>query len=575
LGQYSIINEGSFNKWETSDMRLRAPVSILALVTALLLPGTPVFAHPDRDRLPLGPAGLPETRTETVLGPGLVLTTITRGRLDPAKDFWTIGVNLPIGDVPPDPDPDADQGALGSKEKADAVAAQLRARGFTPRVEPVDWAPRLTGYPGGLIGYTVRIGRYPVKPTSADPTWQSLVAAGFSVAAVHTGQDGRPDNTGPWVVRVLRVDPHRFPGKVASTVGGAVSGQEAVTAMARATGAVFAVNGGYFVINPADGTPGVPAGLSVLDGTPVTAATNGRAALVLGDGGRRTSVEALWSKYSVRFGRGSSGGGAHLVDGLNRPPGVIRDCGGTGGDRPTSRPVHDFTCSDPNETVVLTARYGAPPPAGAGVEAVVGADGKVLQVRPRTGAAAPAGASVVQAIGTDAAWLTANAVAGATMRLDTTVTDRTGRPVRFQHGDSVVNGGPQLVHNGQISVDPVRDGLVHDDPALHLPPSALGASWGYTWFIRDNPRTGAGVDDHGRLLLVEVDGRQPGVSQGLPIKQFADVLRSLGAVEAINLDGGGSSAVVVNGALVSSPSDVDGQGNPVERKTAEAIVVTR
>jgi exopolysaccharide biosynthesis protein len=71
-----------------------------------------------------------------------------------------------------------------------------------------------------------------------------------------------------------------------------------------------------------------------------------------------------------------------------------------------------------------------------------------------------------------------------------------------------------------------------------------------------------------------VDGRQETYSQGLPIKPFADVLRALGAVEAVNLDGGGSSATVVDGRLVSSPSDTDADGDRVERAVGDAIVVT-
>ncbi len=50
-------------------------------------------------------------------------------------------------------------------------------------------------------------------------------------------------------------------------------------------------------------------------------------------------------------------------------------------------------------------------------------------------------------------------------------------------------------------------------------------------------------------------------------------MKSLGSVEAINLDGGGSSATVINGKLVSSPSDKDSAGNPLERKDGDAIVV--
>jgi hypothetical protein len=367
---------------------------------------------------------------------------------------------------------------------------------------------------------------------------------------------------------VLTLDPRVFHGHVSSTVGDAVSGQETTSAMARKAGALYAVNGGFFTISPLDGTPGVPAGLSVVSGDVLTTATNGRVALVLGEGGLRTRIARLNSRYTIRFGAA-----AHLLDGLNRPPGVIRNCGGVGGDTPTQRPVQDFTCTDPDEVVALTPRYGAMPPAGPGVEAVVGPNGRVTALRPRTGAAVPPGDTLVQAIGADAIWLAAHATPGTRMVLDTTVVDEQGRPVHFGPLDSVVNGGPQLLAGGQIAVNPGPDGLAHEDPALGLPDSALGAGFAYGWLVRDNPRTGLGVDAQGRLLFVQADGRQAALSQGLSILAFAEVMRALGAVDAINFDGGGSSATVVNGQLISSPSDVDKNGNPMERLDGEAIVV--
>jgi hypothetical protein len=567
-------------------MRLssRAALAIVAAaaLSTTLAATSPAVAHPAHptpaQRLPLGRSDLPESRTVQQLAPGLTLTTISRGRLNPATDFWTIGVNLPVGEVAADPDPDADQGSLAPLATARAVAAQIRqaplvaaqlaADGFAPRIEPVDWAPALPGYAGGLIGYTLRLGRFGTAPTAADPLFAALTASHFKPFAVFTGQDGRPDNTGPWVVRALQVDPHRFHGRITSTLGDAVSGQETTSAMAQKSGAIYATNGGFFTISPADGTPGVPAGLSVVNGVVETAATNGRVALVLGDSGRAPRIETLSSDYTVTVG-----GLTHRLDGLNRAPGVIRNCGGVGGDLPTQRPVQDFTCTDPDELVALTPAYGTSPSTGPGLEVLVDAHGTVTAARPRTGAAIPAGDTVLQAIGTDATWLARHATIGARVRLSTAVRDGHHRLVHFSASDSVVNGGPRLLHDGRIAVDIDAEGMVHEDPALGLPSSGLGASWAYSWVVRDNPRTGAGIDAQSRLLLVQVDGRQDAVSEGLGIRDFAAVLKSLGAVEAINLDGGGSSATVINGRLVSAPSDVNAAGQHVERADGDAIVV--
>ena len=81
------------------------------------------------------------------------------------------------------------------------------------------------------------------------------------------------------------------------------------------------------------------------------------------------------------------------------------------------------------------------------------------------------------------------------------------------------------------------------------------------------PRTGVGVTATGRILLVVVDGRQAKWSLGPTMDEFARIMRDLGAVSALNLDGGGSSAMVVDGEVVNRPSD----GH--ERSISSALLV--
>lgn len=84
---------------------------------------------------------------------------------------------------------------------------------------------------------------------------------------------------------------------------------------------------------------------------------------------------------------------------------------------------------------------------------------------------------------------------------------------------------------------------------------------------RIHPRSATGITADGRLLLVVVDGRQPH-SRGVYLEELATIMRDLGAVQAMNLDGGGSSALVVDGKLFNRPS-----GTSVEREIASAILV--
>jgi exopolysaccharide biosynthesis protein len=62
------------------------------------------------------------------------------------------------------------------------------------------------------------------------------------------------------------------------------------------------------------------------------------------------------------------------------------------------------------------------------------------------------------------------------------------------------------------------------------------------------------VTANGKILMVVVDGRQPKWSVGVSLPKFAAILRNLGAISALNLDGGGSSTMVVRGEVVNRPS---------------------
>jgi len=81
------------------------------------------------------------------------------------------------------------------------------------------------------------------------------------------------------------------------------------------------------------------------------------------------------------------------------------------------------------------------------------------------------------------------------------------------------------------------------------------------------PRTAVGVTADGKILLVVIDGRQPRWSRGATLGELRTILRDLGAVDALNLDGGGSSEMVVDGEVVNRPSD----GR--ERRITNAVLI--
>jgi hypothetical protein len=312
--------------------------------------------------------------------------------------------------------------------------------------------------------------------------------------------------------------------------------------MARRVGAVAGVNGSYF--RPS----GDPVGVLAIDGTLLSEPLDGRSALVVGAGGAAVGP--------IRFRGGVTINGVErLIDGVERPRGLIPACGGRGGDVPTSRPNAVLVCTDSSELVLLSPRYGARPPREGGVEAVL-RNGTVASVRASGTGGVPSDGLVLTGTG-DAARFLRNAAlprSRADIKLTLTVA---GRSLDLAQQTLVVGAGPQLLRGGRVAVTAKAEGFA--------PPQAP-AFYG-TFVAARNPRTLAGVRADGKLVLVTVDGRRPGWSTGMTLFEAARLMRSLGARDALNLDGGGSSTMTVRGEVVNRPSDRGG-----ERRVSNAVV---
>jgi exopolysaccharide biosynthesis protein len=103
---------------------------------------------------------------------------------------------------------------------------------------------------------------------------------------------------------------------------------------------------------------------------------------------------------------------------------------------------------------------------------------------------------------------------------------------------------------------------------------------GQASFIARNPRTAVGIARSGRrLILAVVDGRQKGYSDGMTLRETAELMRALGARDAINLDGGGSSTLVYRTQsgmrIANRPSDSLPNGIHFERAVGDALAIVR
>lgn len=88
----------------------------------------------------------------------------------------------------------------------------------------------------------------------------------------------------------------------------------------------------------------------------------------------------------------------------------------------------------------------------------------------------------------------------------------------------------------------------------------------------ENPRTAVGITSHGKVIFFAVDGRRNGHSKGLTLDQLASAMRSLGCITALNLDGGGSTTVIIRNNLTGEYKLMNRPTDGTQRKISSAVV---
>ena len=68
-----------------------------------------------------------------------------------------------------------------------------------------------------------------------------------------------------------------------------------------------------------------------------------------------------------------------------------------------------------------------------------------------------------------------------------------------------------------------------------------------------------GYTADGKLIILVIEGRNVGKAEGADLVQEATILKNIGCIEALNLDGGGSSCMLINGKETIKPCDKTGQ----------------
>jgi exopolysaccharide biosynthesis protein len=302
-------------------------------------------------------------------------------------------------------------------------------------------------------------------------------------------------------INILEADP-RDPGVQIKPVlsHDLIYGYELLSEMAARKNAYAAVNGGFFR------DYGLPSGMVVIDGALYSAATGNYPVFIIRDG--KAKLSEIESELAVLYGSAA----ASLQEG-------------------DFERIHIDDINFPakgKQTVVYTPAYGRTNRADRKNITVTVENGIVTRITDyEKEAPIPENGMLITFYNTAV-------YAGKELPI------KVGDTVKLVHSPDMT-GNVQAYECGCMLV---KDGV-----------SVVGESDPWVGVLTNHdPRTAVGIKEDGTVILLTVDGRQPGYSAGFTGKELADYLISLGAMDAAMLDGGASTEMLLEGRLVSRPS---------------------
>ncbi|MCE5313689.1 MAG: phosphodiester glycosidase family protein [Armatimonadota bacterium] len=344
-------------------------------------------------------------------------------------------------------------------------------------------------------------------------------------------QDVNADPACPLITNVVRIDlanPNvHLKAAIAQDVimgDGPNQGRETVSSITAREGALVGVNADYFPFT------GDPLGTCVSDGA------------LLSEPGLKRAVFGFLNNGRVFFDN------PRFTAKLTMPSGVSRQIDGINRGRQT------------NQLIVYTEAFGPSTQSkykGTDIIATseflpirVGNDVNVTVTEVRQDALntpIPKGGVVISAGGPAASFLKENVAVGDKLKIRFDI--KSNCDIDWTQVDQALGGGPWLVRDGKVCVDYSDEGFER------------------SFATNKHPRTAVGVTVDNMLLIVTVDGRQL-MSAGLSLANMAEAMKTLGACQAINLDGGGSTTMSVRGTVINSPSE------GTERPVADMLLVS-
>jgi hypothetical protein len=359
----------------------------------------------------------------------------------------------------------------------------------------------------------------PVAAQQFDPGTPQDIAPG--VTLYHVTDPALLDPAAPVSIWLLRLDPARI--RLRSRLANdEIVGTETVAGIAERHRALAAINAGFFLPN------GDPAGALTLDGQLVSDAARPRGAVGLVDAASRQEVIFARLRASIVLEVGPRASDRIPIDGVD-------------------------TTRARGKLMLFTPAYHADTDTAAGGREWV-LDGRPLKVR---GASRVAGKTPIPPTGYVLSYggkSTPESLRrlrnGTRVALTTTYEAVEGPSDVWRRARDIVGGAGLLVRDGQTidnwTIEKFATGFAENR----------------------HPRTMIGMTSDGTIWLVTVDGRQPVLSAGMTLVELQALALRLALVNALNLDGGGSTTMWVKGKVVNSPSDAAGP-----RKVSDALLV--
>lgn len=334
-------------------------------------------------------------------------------------------------------------------------------------------------------------------------------------------------------MNLLRLDLKKVRLDVHHAMDAAI-GTEKTSSIATRHGAFAAINAGFFRLDTSI-FAGDPVGALQIDGKILHESSNDRIALLISNSlFAPVLMERIRQNYDIRL----TSKARRISEPATHASGVNRE-------------------RKKGEIVVFTPEFGRTTLTNNDGTEVIVRPGKCSEVRQGQGSSLiPSDGFVISAETTRAGELASlsKCTTRATLYPNQTAVDKLGNlRLIFPPGnrvEDIVAGAPQLIQNSKIDI---------------------------TWqeekssksFVETrHPRTAVAKLKDGKFLMITVDGRTES-SGGIGLQDLAEYLLSLGATDAMNLDGGGSTTMFVDGKVVNHPSDKEG-----ERKVSDAILVT-